>query len=172
MAFKLKKLLKRAGQAYLTYQTGGLSAVAMQAGKSGLKSQMRRLSGGKAVMPGGAPLSLDGGMSMTAISRGGGMAGMGALPAVGAGALQIGKRVNWPRLWNAVKVLGIGAVATALNVEVGTLAAQLIAHPRKRRRKGLTAANLRNARRTNRIILNWSKQLHLSPRAAPRRTCK
>jgi len=113
--------------------------------------------GDTAAIPDWGPAPTGGGMGMTT---------MGSLPAIG-GAL--GRRVNWARLWNAVKVLGIGAVATALNMEVGHLAQMLLAHPKKRRRKGLTAANLRNARRTNRIILNWSKQLHLTSHRAPPR---
>jgi hypothetical protein len=83
---------------------------------------------------------------------------MGSVPVIAGMA-----RANWGRIWRAVKVLGIGAVATALNVEVGTLAAQLIAHPAKRRRKGITARQLTNARRVNRVVCGWAKQLQQSP---------
>jgi len=92
---------------------------------------------------------------------------MGSLPAIGRAAGALGARVNWARIWTAVKVIGIGAVASALNMEVGQLAAELLAHPKKHRRKGITARQLSSARRVNRIVGHWNKQLHAS---APRRT--
>jgi len=83
------------------------------------------------------------------------MAGMGSLPAMG----NMAAKINWPRVWRAVKVLGIGAVAAAMQVDVGELAAQLLQHPPRRRRKGITGRQLAQARRVNRIVCNWHKQL-------------
>lgn len=104
----------------------------------------------------------------TASAGGGGMmTTMGSMPSIFGAA----KRVNWGRIWNAVKVLGIGATAAALNVEVGQLAAELLKHPKKYRKRGVTARQLNNARRVNRIVCGWAKQLQ-STAPARRGRCK
>jgi len=99
-----------------------------------------------------------------------GMSGsMGSLPAV-AGMGTMAAKINWLRVWRAVKILGIGAVAAAMQVDVGELAAQLLQHPPRRRRKGITGRQLAQARRVNRIVCNWHKQL--TGTSYRRKSCK
>lgn len=85
---------------------------------------------------------------------------MGSAPMVARG-LQV---VQWPKIWRAVKVLGVAAVAGALQMEVGELATHLLQHPPRRRKRGITARQLSSARRVNRIVCNWHKQLTASPK--------
>jgi len=88
---------------------------------------------------------------------------------------QAAMKVNWPKIWRAVKMLGIAAVATSMQIDEGSLAAQLLSHPVKRRKKGITGRQLASARRVNRIVVNWHKSLQSSAPRAPRsykRACK
>lgn len=126
---------------------------------------------------GGMPTTISYGGTGPIISEGpgpvgpGGVLAMGSLPTVGGAFGTMARRVNWGRIWQAVKVLGVGAVATALNMEVGQLAAELLKHPKKTRRRGITARQLNSARRVNRVVCGWAKQLQTTS-PARRRTCK
>lgn len=83
-------------------------------------------------------------------------------------------KVNWPKIWRAVKALGISAVATSMMVEEGELAAQLLSNPVRRRKKGITGRQLANARRVNRVVTGWARSLQGAAPRAPRRakSCK
>jgi len=80
-------------------------------------------------------------------------------------------KVNWPLAWRAVKAgLGVSAVAAAVGMDEDTFVSELAQNvPRTKRRRGITARQLANARRVNRIVCNWHKQLTAAPRA---RRCK
>ena len=85
-----------------------------------------------------------------------------------------GLKVNWAKIWRAVKLLGITAVSTSMAITEGQLAAELLKHPHRRRKKGITGRQLASARRVNRVVTNWHKSLTVSHPRAPRRSksCK
>ena len=90
-----------------------------------------------------------------------------ALPAlIGIGVR--GAVMTWPKVWRAVKLLGLAATASALSMDEGELAGQLLSRQPRRRRRGITANQLNSARRVNRIVGNWHNQLM----GAPKRTYK
>lgn len=110
--------------------------------------------------------------SMSSLSlSGAARRGIGALPSAGviprlpgpAGGVvlagQLMSRINWSKIWRAVKVLGLEAVAVALGMETAELASELIKRQPRKRRRGITARQLANARRVNRIIHNWDRKL-------------
>ena len=88
---------------------------------------------------------------------------------------QAAMKVNWAKIWRAVKMLGVAAVATSMQMDEGSLAAQLLDHPVRRRKKGISGRQLAQARRVNRVVMNWHKSLQSSAPRAPRttkRACK
>lgn len=94
------------------------------------------------------------------------MAGM--VPYAGP-AFAAGVKVNWSRIWRAVKVLGVSAVADSMFITEGELAAELLKRPQRRKKKGITGRQLSQARRVNRIVTNWHSMLTCSPRARKKR---
>lgn len=84
------------------------------------------------------------------------MAGM--VPYAGP-AFAAGVKVNWGKIWRAVKVLGVSAVADSMFITEGELAAELLKRPQRRKKKGITGRQLSQARRVNRIVTNWHKSL-------------
>lgn len=99
------------------------------------------------------------------------MAG-GSMVIAGAQAMA---KVNWAKIWRAVKLLGVTAVAGSMAMEEGELAAELLKHPHRRRRKGITGRQLASARRVNRVVTNWSHSLSGAPRhraPARKKACK
>lgn len=90
-------------------------------------------------------------------------------------AIRAASKINWARIWRAVKLLGVTAVASSMAMEEGELAAELLKHPHRRRRKGITGRQLASARRVNRVVTGWSRSLSgtVAHRAPPRRkSCK
>lgn len=98
---------------------------------------------------------------------------VGALMAAGA-MVQYAAKVNWARIWRAVKLLGITAVASSMAMDEGELAGELLKHPVKRKKKGITGRQLTSARRVNRVVTGWAKSLSGSAtsRRSPARKCK
>lgn len=83
-------------------------------------------------------------------------------------------KINWARIWRAVKLLGVSAVAASMAMDEGELAAELLRHPQRRRKKGITGRQLSSARRVNRVVIGWAKSLSSSApsrRLTPRK-CK
>lgn len=67
-----------------------------------------------------------------------------------------------------VQTIGLSAVANALNLSEGEVAALLLKNF-PRRGKGITAAQLRNAKRVNRTIMGMAKQLQDACKTTTRR---
>lgn len=67
-----------------------------------------------------------------------------------------------------VKAIGIQAAATAVGLSVLDVA-EVVANPPRRRRRGITGAQLANAKRVNRAVLCMANQLKTSCGAPTRR---
>ena len=114
------------------------------------------------------------------------MSAFGAIPSTGMAAIgQIAglagrvaiSAANKRKILRVVKAVGIQTAATVLGLELATVA-QVVANPPRRRRKGITGAQLANAKRVNRAVLCMANDLKSScgapARRAPRRktTCR
>jgi hypothetical protein len=99
--------------------------------------------------------------------------GVGGGMTIGAGTAitTIGRNFPYKRVWAAVKSIGLTAVASALGMGASELAQILLMKQPKRRRRGITARQLASARRVNRVVCGWAKQLQTNA-PARRRTCK
>lgn len=121
-----------------------------------------------------------------ALPRGQAMSAFGAIPSTGMAAIgQIAglagrvaiSAANKRKILRVVKAVGIQTAATVLGLELATVA-QVVANPPRRRRKGITGAQLANAKRVNRAVLCMANDLKSScgapARRAPRRktTCR
>lgn len=114
------------------------------------------------------------------VRRGTDMSAYGAIPAAGMAAIgqvaSMGARslftaANKRKILRVVREVGIQGAAVALGLAV-TDVAQVVANPPKRRRKGITGAQLANAKRVNRAVLCMANDLKSSCGAPARRTYK
>jgi len=70
------------------------------------------------------------------------------------------------KILRLVRAVGIQTAATLLGLELSTVA-EVVANPPKRRRRGITAAQLANAKRVNRAVIRMANELQCG--CAPRR---
>lgn len=134
---------------------------------------------GMSLVPGGPSL---GGLPI-------GMAGIaGLIPAVGrvvAGILRsktgkitavitaAGKRVSRKNAVKLAKDVGIGVAAATLGISAVELAEMVLDEASKpRRRRGITARDLSNARRVNCAIARYSRDLGIKPAVRRRTSCR
>lgn len=75
------------------------------------------------------------------------------------------------KILRVVRAVGIQTAATILGLEVAQVA-EVVANPPRRRRKGITGAQLANAKRVNRAVMSMAKELSCSCAPAPRRTTR
>jgi len=104
-------------------------------------------------------------------------AGMAAIGQIAGLAGRVGfSAANKRRIIRVVREVGIQGAAVALGLQLADVA-QVVANPPKRRRKGISGAQLANAKRVNRAVMCMAKQLQSScgpvRRASPRKsTCR
>lgn len=137
-------------------------------------------------LPPGFPLPSAGVIRTPALPRGPAMSAFGAIPSTGMAAIgQIAglagrvamSAANKRKVLRVVRAVGIQTAATILGLELATVA-QVVANPPRRRRKGISGAQLANAKRVNRAVLCMANDLKTScgapARRAPRRktTCR
>lgn len=131
-------------------------------------------------LPPGYPLPSIDVLKTPALPRGNQMSAFGAIPSTGMAAIgQIAglagrvaiSAANKRKIMRVVRAVGIQTAATILGLELATVA-QVVANPPKRRRKGITGAQLANAKRVNRAVLCMANDLKSSCGAPARRTYK
>jgi hypothetical protein len=98
--------------------------------------------------------------------------GMAAIGQIAGMAGRVGiSAANKRKILRVVREVGIQGAAVALGLAV-TDVAQVVANPPRRRRKGITGAQLANAKRVNRAVLCMANQLKSSCGAPTRRTVR
>lgn len=75
------------------------------------------------------------------------------------------------KILRVVRAVGIQTAATILGLGIADVA-QVVANPPRRRRKGITGAQLANAKRVNRAVMNMANELSCSCAKTPRRTTR
>lgn len=73
------------------------------------------------------------------------------------------------KILRVVRAVGIQTAATILGLGIADVA-QVVANPPRRRRKGITGAQLANAKRVNRAVMSMANELSCSCAKTPRRT--
>lgn len=107
---------------------------------------------------GGVMLPSFGGFSLPGFGGGFGgsvtpVAGGVSLPRAIGSLRTVAGKVPWARLWPAVRVMGLPAVATALGIGADLLAQGLLTRGMKRhRRRGISARDVRTTRRVVRFV--------------------
>jgi len=114
-------------------------------------------------LPRSTPMSAFGAIPSTGMAAIGQIAGLAGRVAISA--------ANKRKILRVVRAVGIQTAATILGLELATVA-QVVANPPRRRRKGITGAQLANAKRVNRAVLCMANDLKTSCGAPARRTYK
>lgn len=131
-------------------------------------------------LPPGYPIPSMNVLKTPALPRSTQMSAFGAIPSTGMAAIgQIAglagrvaiSAANKRKILRLVRAVGIQTAATILGLELATVA-QVVANPPRRRRKGITGAQLANAKRVNRAVLCMANDLKSSCGAPTRRTYK
>lgn len=112
---------------------------------------------------------------LAAVTGSGSAAAMSALPGVGAAAAGFVRRLSPSLKRKAIafaKNFGIQLAATVFGLSLLEMA-EIVAKPPRRRRRGITAAQLANARRVNCKVASMARSLGVTSRAPARRsTCR
>lgn len=94
------------------------------------------------------------------------VASMAAIGPVAAMAGRVLTAATKRKIIRLVKAVGIHTAATVLGLEL-TQVAEVVANPPRRRRRGITAAQLSNAKRVNNAVIRMANDLQCG--CAPRR---